>query len=81
MKHFDLNIPEEKQKHDIVNQIIALGLNSLVMKPDDTLVEEFSKESFQRVIECWDLLNDSIKFKIFKLKAIDFAEFLKKEVK
>ena len=81
METLTLNTSEEKQKHDIVNQIIALGLNSLVMKPDDLLIEEFSKESFPRIIECWDLLNDSIKFKIFKLRVVDFAEFLKKEVK
>jgi hypothetical protein len=81
-----VRVDELTEKQKVLNKVLAAGLNSLVSTatyskgPDKDLLDKFITESFDKVFPCWDMLDDKIKFYVFKLYMPDFENFLKNKI-
>ena len=78
---------ETAEKQMIMNKIIAAGLNSLssytnnnANGPEKQLLETFASKSFDIILACWPMLDDKIKFFIFKHYIVDFEGFMRDKV-
>ncbi len=67
----------EEEKKRMLNQIVAAGLNSLIDKQEEQLLESFISLSFDQILPCWEMLNPKIKFKIFQHHLTDFEEYMR----
>jgi hypothetical protein len=77
--------PEEvnaAERQLIVDKLIAQGLNSLVSHintkdtPEKALIDSFVNQSFDRILPCWHMLDERMKFYIFKANISEFEKFL-----
>ena len=74
------------EKQELLNKIIASGLNSLVgfiNQPDSAqhqLLQSFVNQSFDKIMPCWHLLNDQIKFFIFKVHLKEFELYIQQKI-
>jgi hypothetical protein len=73
------------EKQELLNKIIASGLNSLTgymhqpNAPEHQLLQSFINQSFDKIMPCWHLLNDQIKFFIFKAHLKDFESYIQQK--
>lgn len=70
----------------VLNKVIAAGLNSLshcttytASTPDKELLDTFVSQDFDQVLPCWDMLNEQIRFYIFKTHIKSFEKFMRGE--
>jgi hypothetical protein len=77
----------ERDKQEVVNRIIAAGLNSMSGKigfattldpasPERQLLDAFVSQSFERILPCWPHLDEKIKFYIFKSNVEEFLQYM-----
>ena len=73
------------EKDLIVNKIIAAGLNSLVAHvsinanpntDERKIIDLFISQSFDKIMPCWGMLDDRIKFHIFKSNISEFEQYM-----
>ena len=80
-----MNEADLLERQQILNRIIAAGLNSLSHQsvngsgPDKELLDTFVSKDFVQVLPCWPLLNEQIKFYIFKTHISSFEKFMRGE--
>jgi hypothetical protein len=73
---------QELEKQNLMNKIIAAGLNSLVghinnpSSPERALLDSFVNQSFDRILPCWNMLDDRVKFFVFKSHILDFESYM-----
>lgn len=66
----------------VINKLIAQGLNSLVSHlhtkdtPEKVLIDSFVNQSFDQILPCWSMLDEKMKFYIFKVNILEFEKFL-----
>lgn len=86
-----LSLVESTQANDaereaLMNKIIAAGLNSIIVyassnqsqpHPDRVLLEKFAQQSFDKILPCWSMLDDKVKFFIFKSNVEEFENFMR----
>jgi len=80
------NVEENSNnKQEVLNRIIAAGLNSLVgwttnhsglESPERKLLDAFAEQSFDRIIPCFDLLDPRIQLYVFKPHKEAFLEYM-----
>ena len=76
------NVETASEREELLNRIIAEGLNSLnTSGPDKELLDAFVSQSFDRVLPCWDHLSESIRFYIFKVYINDFKKFMESQTR
>jgi hypothetical protein len=74
------------EKQALLNKIIAAGLNSLSgyaanqNAPERQLLDSFVNQSFDKILPCWGLLDDRIKFFVFKTYISEFESFMQAKV-
>ena len=77
---------KEAEKQILMNKIIAAGLNSLVSfvnnqsSQERNLLDSFVQQSFDKILPCWSMLDDRVKFFIFKAHISDFESFMRQKV-
>lgn len=72
------------EKEAVINKLIAAGLNSLVghlnsntnTSEERRLLELFMTQSFEKIMPCWPMLDDRIKFHVFKTNLVEFEKFM-----
>lgn len=75
------------EKQQLLNKIIAAGLNSLSYSinsganPEKDLLDIFVSKEFIQILPCWAHLNEQVKFYIFKTHIEAFERFMKSEAK
>jgi len=69
------------RKQDILNTLIAKGVNSLQFETeeDKAVLEAFASQSFEHISQCWGELSDKVKFFIFATYSHEFFEFKKSQ--
>jgi hypothetical protein len=74
------------EKQNVLNQIIAAGLNSLAgytgvhaTGPNKELLDAFAEQSFDRIIPCFDLLDSRIQLYVFMPHKDEFLRFMKQK--
>ena len=79
------NDPVAIEKQNLLNKIIAAGLNSLSGYTVQTnckerqLLDQFVAQSFDVILACWPMLDDKIKFFIFKANVVDFENYMREK--
>lgn len=83
----DSTITLEHEKQIILNRVIAAGINSLsgyinnnTNDPNKMLLDSFISQSFDKVLAVWPMLDERIKFHIFKANIVDFENYMKDKV-
>lgn len=69
----------EEDRRDIINKIIACGVNSLSEsygENDKELMRRFISQHFEDIIPCWGMLTEKVQFSIFKLHIDSFKAFM-----
>lgn len=75
--------PEESNlEEELLNRIIAAGLNSLGDKiqydsEQKALMDEFVGQSFDRIIPCFNLLNERVQLYAFRPHKEEFLAYMK----
>ena len=78
-----------KEKERVLNEIIALGLNTFAQHIGNqyaaystidklALVDKFSRQHFDKIIPCFEMLDPKIQVRIFMPHKVAFLEFMKK---
>lgn len=75
------------EKQLLMNKIVAAGLNSLSSYTNNNssaaekqLLETFTEKSFDVILSCWPLLDDRIKFFVFKHYVSDFENYMRGKI-
>ena len=69
-----------EKEEDVLNRIIAAGLNSMMVYPkeeDEALINLFTQESFKQIIACWPMLSSKVRFKIFESHSVAFEKYMR----
>lgn len=86
MEKFESIEEISEEKRELLNKIIAAGLNSLSHatnvtspSPEKELLDTFVSQSFEEVLPCWQFLNLQIQFHVFKAHITEFEKYMRGE--
>jgi hypothetical protein len=79
----------QQERQLVINKIIAAGVNSLTSSilssnsnpndPNRQLLDNFISQSFDKVMAVWPMLDERIKFHIFKANISEFEKYMKEK--
>lgn len=79
----------QQERQIILNKIIAAGVNSLTSAiltsnsnpndPNRQLLDSFISQSFDKVMAVWPMLDERIKFHIFKANISEFENYMREK--